>query len=154
MAALPATCPHGMLLTCRLAKAEWFALLCFPSVSEKKALFICLGAWRSAAHQSYPSTSVPDATAFFRHVNHVSRGSSDPCSVLMLVLIRQSDAQKGGFSVSFMFFGFFFACVKIACDPQTWHTVRISLGFSCLFVVVISYLLGLWWGLGGAQGFY
>lgn len=105
MAALPATCPHGMLLACRLAKAEWFALLCFPSVSEKKALFICLGAWRSAAHQSYPSTNIPDAAAFFRHVNHVSRGSWDPCSVLMLlVLIGQIDAQKGVFSVSFMFF--------------------------------------------------
>lgn len=110
MAASPATCPHGMLLACRLAKAEWFALLCFPSVSEKKALFICLGAWRSAAHQSYPSTNVPDATAFFRHVNHVSRGSWDPCSVLMLlVLMGQIDAQTGGVFSFFHVFLFFFS---------------------------------------------
>lgn len=57
----------------------------------------------------------------------------------LLVLIRQIDPQKGGFSVSVR--SFFLAGMKIACNPQTWHTVRISLAFSCLFIVVISYLL-------------
>lgn len=79
---------------------------------------------------SYPSTNMPDPTPF----SDGSRGSLELCSVLILVDLN---TQKDFFP------HFLFTLMKIVCSPQTRHTVGICLGSSCLFVVVISSVLGL-----------
>lgn len=142
MAAFPATYPPGRLFAAGCLKQSH--LLCF-------ALYV--SGFQTQPRASASSFHKPACSHSFLHGNHLSRGSRDPTSVpILLVLLRQIDAQKGGVHSLFMFV--FFVCLvfsavrKLSATSDLAHCQKFSgifLFICCCDLLSAGTLMGTGW---------